>query len=123
MYSVSRLLAAGLLIPAQFLIAQSAEDFSELRMRHLPADRASGSAVVLGDLDGDGDVDAVLGHYGTADLVCINDGRGRFAVRPVPGPAGTTRGVALADSLAAIDGPNLGGGSTAAAMIDMQVID
>jgi hypothetical protein len=97
MYSVSRLLAAGLLIPAQFLMAQSAEDFSELRMRHLPADRGSGSAVALGDLDGDGDVDAVLGHYGSADLVCINDGRGRFAVRPVPGPAGTTRGVALAD--------------------------
>ncbi len=43
-------------------------------------DRAS-MDVALGDVDGDGDVDAVFGNYGAGDI-WLNDGRGRFAAAP-----------------------------------------
>ena len=42
--------------------------------------RSDGRAVALGDLDGDGDLDAFVGnaYFGRPDEVWLNDGRGRF---------------------------------------------
>ena len=44
------------------------------------------NAVALGDLDGDGDLDAWLGRLtGREDLVLLNDGTGAFTSSPIPG--------------------------------------
>jgi hypothetical protein len=57
-------------------------------------------AVALGDLDGDGDLDALVGNQFGDETVCLNDGTGVFAPHPVAPsfPGGQlTRAVALGD--------------------------
>ncbi len=58
-----------------------------------------GSGVLLADLDGDGDLDAVLNTVGQGTHVWWNQGQGIFAVGPVlnPGHAGTSLAAADAD--------------------------
>ncbi len=55
-------------------------------------------AVSLGDLDGDGDLDGVLGRWGGQDdLLLWNDGTGRFTSAVLPDSAGATSTTTLAD--------------------------
>ncbi len=63
----------------------------------VPAFIANGG-VALGDVDGDGDLDLVLGNNGSTinNQVWLNDGHGAFAAGPVL-EADYTRGVTLAD--------------------------
>ncbi|MCB1045353.1 MAG: VCBS repeat-containing protein [Acidobacteria bacterium] len=51
--------------------------FSEMPLTNVPSEARDGRSVVLGDLDGDGDLDAFAG-YRTYDSVWINDGFGNF---------------------------------------------
>ncbi|NBD34649.1 MAG: hypothetical protein GVY30_01465, partial [Chloroflexi bacterium] len=51
----------------------------------------------LGDLDGDGDLDAYVGNWGSNDLVWLNDGHANFTANAVPGSAASTYGQALGD--------------------------
>ena len=54
-------------------------------------------AVALGDLDGDGDLDAFVTNDGLTDEVWLNNGRGRFTISSQSLGAGNGRSVALAD--------------------------
>ncbi|MFM2245002.1 MAG: hypothetical protein RL071_1076 [Pseudomonadota bacterium] len=56
-----------------------------------------GVSVALADLDGDGDLDGLLGMWDLDVQHLINDGTGVFALRPIPGSAGDTVSIALAD--------------------------
>jgi hypothetical protein len=62
-------------------------------------DEADGYAVALGDLDGDGDLDAWVGnaYHGPANSVWLNDGRGQFADSGQRLGEGNTRRVLLDD--------------------------
>jgi len=59
--------------------------FTDATKTHMPADTDLTQAVVLGDLDGDGDLDMVLGNghpwsqsHRQANKVYLNDGKGKF---------------------------------------------
>ena len=54
-------------------------------------------AVELGDLDGDGDTDAVVGTLGGGTVVWLNDGRGVFQRHPTILKTGNAMGLALGD--------------------------
>ncbi|MCI0589954.1 MAG: VCBS repeat-containing protein [Planctomycetes bacterium] len=64
----------------------------------LPGSLVGSRAVVLGDVDGDGDLDAFLGNGGQ-DRLALNDGSGNFvdATSQVPPNVDDTRAVALGD--------------------------
>lgn len=58
------------------------------------------TAVALGDIDGDGDLDAVLGNTGARSVAYLNDGTGDFGAAGAGLPFGSasdTRSIALAD--------------------------
>ncbi|HET6201957.1 MAG TPA: VCBS repeat-containing protein [Planctomycetota bacterium] len=70
----------------------------------IPAAIDSPTSVALGDVDGDGDLDAVIGEAGHAppgepDRLYLNDGSGQFtdASGPFPGPRHAAQAVALED--------------------------
>ena len=54
-------------------------------------------AVALGDLDGDGDLDAFVGNFRQANRVWLNDGSGRFIDSDQDFPVSRTLGVSLGD--------------------------
>ena len=62
---------------------------------------AESRSVTLGDLDGDGDLDAVVGNYDEDSVAMINDGRGNFSenmLMDMSGPGGSQSvGVELGD--------------------------
>ena len=77
--------------------------FSNVTATNLPAVTLYTRAVALGDLDGDGDLDAFLGNGGAAgqaEAIWLNGGTGVFTAAPamsLPGILDSTRAVALGD--------------------------
>ncbi len=71
----------------------------------------NGRALTAGDIDGDGDQDVVvIGLFGSAYLVCLNDGAGTLvpqavaAAAPTPAPAAKALPWAVLTDLADLDG-------------------
>jgi hypothetical protein len=62
----------------------------------LPSIGSNTGAVALGDVDGDGDLDALLGNYGQSHLF-FNDGFGSFSNAPFPTTIDSTQAIALGD--------------------------
>lgn len=73
--------------------------FTDVSAVQLPAGLGSPSAMDLGDVDGDGLVDLVLGRSAIGDVLLPNVGGGVFGIRilTVPQPSAFTLTVALAD--------------------------
>ncbi|HET9216574.1 MAG TPA: VCBS repeat-containing protein, partial [Terriglobia bacterium] len=56
------------------------------------------TSIALGDVDGDGDLDLVMGNFGAPNMLYENDGSGNFTVsRPITTDADMTMAVALGD--------------------------
>ncbi|MCH8316638.1 MAG: VCBS repeat-containing protein, partial [Planctomycetes bacterium] len=53
--------------------------------------------VVLGDVDGDGDLDVVFANFGEKNRVCLGDGNGGFVCTDLSSDTSSTIGVALGD--------------------------
>ena len=70
--------------------------------RNLDAELSTTYAAALADLDGDGDLDAVVGNDRRPSYVLFNDGSGHFVRGPQLGKVSSTRSVTLAD----LDGEN-----------------
>ncbi len=68
--------------------------------RMLPPDADTSWAAALGDLDGDGDLDAFVGNDGQQCRLYLNDGSGVFAdaTSQLPAFVGATRAVELGDA-------------------------
>ncbi|HKB16489.1 MAG TPA: VCBS repeat-containing protein, partial [Planctomycetota bacterium] len=82
-------------VPVAPSVAQG-QLFGDLR-RMMPADAGDTRAIALGDLDGDSDIDALVGDFGSIRLY-LNDGSAVFT-RPssLLVPTGDTSAVALGD--------------------------
>ncbi|NRA95089.1 MAG: VCBS repeat-containing protein [Planctomycetes bacterium] len=63
----------------------------------LSSDLSTTYAAALADLDGDGDLDAVVGNDRAPSYVFMNNGKGRFVRGPQVGKISNTRSVTLAD--------------------------
>lgn len=61
------------------------------------SDRAATMSVALGDIDGDKDLDLVVGNAGSASRLYKNDGKGKFSNGISVTPADQTQQVVLAD--------------------------
>ncbi|MGD9099002.1 MAG: FG-GAP-like repeat-containing protein, partial [Anaerolineae bacterium] len=61
-------------------------------------------SVALGDVDGDGDLDALVANYGAAQVVRLNDGTGRFISHPLTSTFGDAAGLSRDIALGDVDG-------------------
>ena len=76
--------------------------FTDATAGQMPADNDSTTALALGDVDGDMDVDLVLGNGGGPNRLYLNDAAGRFTSAPAKMPSNATSTGALA--LGDVDG-------------------
>jgi len=65
--------------------------------RKLSSNQSTTYSAALADLDGDGDLDVVVGNDRAASYVLVNDGSGQFVRGPQVGTISNTRSVTLAD--------------------------
>ena len=64
--------------PNRLLLNDGSGEFTDFSATHLPpGPHANSTKVDFGDLDGDGDLDAIVGNVGPEQLL-LNDGTGRF---------------------------------------------
>ncbi|MGB3966281.1 MAG: VCBS repeat-containing protein [Planctomycetota bacterium] len=73
--------------------------YADVTATHLPAVLNNANCVALGDVDGDDDLDLVVGRYGQNNL-CLNDGTGVFTdvtATHLPAVLDLTKSIALAD--------------------------
>ncbi len=74
--------------------------FTDVTATHLPPDTDRGNAVAMADLDGDGDLDIVIGNHQIQNRLYRNDGSGRFqdaTATHMPSDTDPTTAVVLAD--------------------------
>jgi len=96
LWAVIALVAAMATLPAQI---PAGAQFAELVRQHLPEGSDASNAVAYGDVDGDGDIDLVVGNFGQNRLY-LNNGSGVFVdVTSTHLPAGSdvTTSIVLAD--------------------------
>ena len=70
------------------------------RVKLLESEGVTSASVSLGDLDGDRDLDLVMGkgrHWPLHNMVLLNDGRAAFSATPLADSADRTYSAALAD--------------------------
>jgi uncharacterized repeat protein (TIGR01451 family) len=65
---------------------------------------ANSRDIALGDVDGDGDLDALVANYTYPQDVYLNDGTGRFAAHPLSPTFGTSLGTSRGIALGDVDG-------------------
>ncbi len=59
-------------------LAVGQTQFADLAKQHLPKNSDFTNAVVMGDVDGDGDIDLVFGNSRQQNRLYLNDGKGKF---------------------------------------------
>ena len=79
--------------------------FTDVTATHLPAALANNTKADFGDVDGDGDLDAIVARLGPEQLL-INDGSGHFAdgAARIPPPQGFLQDITADARLADVDG-------------------
>jgi len=81
------------------LMGQSPTQFSGLTHRPLPVDTYKTNGIACGDVDGDGDLDLVIGNEGASNVLFLNDSVGTFtASGGLPKDTSITLAVALFDA-------------------------
>jgi hypothetical protein len=90
----------NLLQQDRLLLNDGAGAFTDVTATNLPASSSATTSVALGDVDGDGDLDAFVGNYGQEDLLYLNGGTGVFTdvtATNLPALSDNTHAVALGD--------------------------
>jgi predicted nucleotidyltransferase len=77
--------------------AQQQALYSNDRSYPLTYDSFVTASIALGDLDGDGDIDIVVGNVGSVNEVYVNDGSGILSLNASFGSNASTYGLALGD--------------------------
>lgn len=79
--------------PNRLYLNDGAGHFVDVSATHMPWNLEITSGLALGDVDGDGDLDAFIGNYGQRNRLYLNDGAGQFTdvtqVRLPESPLGT----------------------------------
>src|SRR5256712_8960290 len=96
-------ITGGPTLTGNFVFDQSARSGFGAGVALVPSETSATTAIALGDVDGDGDLDLVAGNAGTpaqTGKLYLNDGTGAFSVAAAalfPSDAGATTAIALAD--------------------------